>query len=370
MPDFSKIQVPTLLLDEEKARSNIRRMAEKARKSGVTFRPHFKTHQSRAVGRWFRDEGVDKITVSSLRMASYFAGDGWKDITVAFPVNLREISLINGLAEQVRLNLLLDSVEAARFLGRNLRHRVGIFIKVDVGYGRCGLTPEDLSLLWAVLAEIGRSRKMEFRGFLTHAGQTYHVLGREEIRSIYRRSVEMLKWFREQVAADYPEAILSYGDTPSCSLVEDLSDLDEIRPGNFVFYDLTQWSLGVCEPEDIAIAVACPVAGKYPRRREIVLYGGAVHLSKEQGTTPQGDSHFGLLADWTDNGWEFSGGCCALRRLSQEHGVLSACERHFPRLRIGDLVAVLPVHSCLTADLAAGYVTLDGRFLPKFPADG
>ena len=78
---------PTLLVDERKSRENIRRMVQRARNAGVSFRPHMKTHQSNEVGEWFRDEGVDRIAVSSVDMAKYFANGGWKDITIAFPFN-------------------------------------------------------------------------------------------------------------------------------------------------------------------------------------------------------------------------------------------------------------------------------------------
>ena len=114
------ITKPTLLLNEEIARSNIKRMVEKADRNNVKLRPHFKTHQSHEVGRWFREAGVDRITVSSLSMAGYFAHDGWDDITVAFPANLLEIDLINELASGIRLNLLVESVESAEFLAQNL----------------------------------------------------------------------------------------------------------------------------------------------------------------------------------------------------------------------------------------------------------
>ncbi len=43
-------------------------MAEKARINDVVFRPHFKTHQSHKIGQWFRNEGVNAITVSSIKM--------------------------------------------------------------------------------------------------------------------------------------------------------------------------------------------------------------------------------------------------------------------------------------------------------------
>ena len=85
------ITSPTLLLDQKKCLANLRRIADKAKRNNVNFRPHFKTHQSKIIGRWFKDFGVNAITTSSLQMAEYFALDGWDDITVAIPVNILEI---------------------------------------------------------------------------------------------------------------------------------------------------------------------------------------------------------------------------------------------------------------------------------------
>ena len=90
MSTMIQVTEPTMVLNEEVCKSNIARMAAKAKAANVVFRPHFKTHQSREIGEWFRASGVDKITVSSLNMAMKFAEWGWNDITVAFPVNCLE----------------------------------------------------------------------------------------------------------------------------------------------------------------------------------------------------------------------------------------------------------------------------------------
>ncbi|RLD73544.1 MAG: alanine racemase, partial [Bacteroidetes bacterium] len=84
--NVQNIQTPTLILNKALVLENIQFMAEKARKHHLSFRPHFKTHQSAEIGNWFKDAGVDKITVSSVSMAEYFAKHGWKDITIAFPL--------------------------------------------------------------------------------------------------------------------------------------------------------------------------------------------------------------------------------------------------------------------------------------------
>lgn len=86
------MEKPTLLVNPQIARRNIAFMAEKAYRQGVRFRPHFKTHQSAVVGEWFREQGVQAITVSSVDMARYFADHGWQDILIAFPVNLHQMA--------------------------------------------------------------------------------------------------------------------------------------------------------------------------------------------------------------------------------------------------------------------------------------
>ena len=234
-------------------------MVSKAARLRLDFRPHFKTHQSLEIGRWFKDVGVYKITVSSLDMAEYFAEE-WKDITVAFPVNIREIEKINDLARKINLNLLVESEEVIRYLSENLEHPVSVFIKIDAGYHRTGINPTDIRLLEKLIHLISESGWMKWKGFLTHAGHTYHARGKEKVLEIHQQSLDILEKLRQYFAGRYGKFYISYGDTPSCSLAENFDGIDEIRPGNFVFYDVMQWQIGSCQLENIAVAVACPTA--------------------------------------------------------------------------------------------------------------
>ena len=54
MSTMIPVTEPTMVLNEEVCKSNIARMAAKAKAANVVFRPHFKTHQSREIGEWFR----------------------------------------------------------------------------------------------------------------------------------------------------------------------------------------------------------------------------------------------------------------------------------------------------------------------------
>ncbi len=88
---------PTLIVDKKRCKKNIEKMVSKAKKNNLIFRPHFKTHQSSKIAELFKEYGINKCTVSSVEMAEYFAENGWKDITIAFPFNILEINEINKL---------------------------------------------------------------------------------------------------------------------------------------------------------------------------------------------------------------------------------------------------------------------------------
>jgi len=88
-------------------------MTKRMQENGVFFRPHFKTHQCAQIAERFGALGVTAITVSSLDMAAYFADHGCRDITLAVPVNIRQLRAINQLAQCVRLNLLVDCAATA-----------------------------------------------------------------------------------------------------------------------------------------------------------------------------------------------------------------------------------------------------------------
>ncbi|MDX1667683.1 MAG: alanine racemase, partial [Saprospiraceae bacterium] len=262
--DWKDICCPTLMLDEEKCRTNIERMVERAEGAGVRLRPHFKTHQSHIIGRWFREYGVEKAAVSSLQMANYFAEDGWQDITHAFPLNPREIGLVNKLAGNINLHLTMENTRVIEAIGGSLKEEVGIFIKADTGYHRTGLSIDEADQIEEMLMRIDDHPKMKFSGFLAHAGHSYRARGEKDIAKIHRQSLEEAQKFRRRFSEHFPDMIISVGDTPTCSTMESFPGVEEIRPGNFVFYDLSQWQIGSCRPEEIAVAMACPVVAKHP----------------------------------------------------------------------------------------------------------
>ncbi len=353
----------TLVIFEGRARANIKRLGNRAAGCCVTMRPHFKTHQSETVAGWFADEGIDRITVSSLDMAVRFATAGWRDITIAFLLNPLERPRLLDLASRLaarkgRLGCTIDSTAAAEALRTTgTVPPVDVWLKIDTGYGRTGIPWDDRPLLRAVVGAL----TVPPRGLLTHAGHGYRARSRKALRKIWDETVARMQAARTILERN--DLMLSVGDTPTCSVVEDYSGVDEIRPGNFVFYDLMQLQIGSCGPDDLAAAVACPVVGIYPDRRQVVIHGGAVHLSKEslQETGGRIFGRPGLL----DPPRILDG--ARVTGLSQEHGVITFADGAFPaahELSIGDLMLVWPVHSCLATDLLTVRPAPSVAFIP------
>ncbi len=358
---------PTLLLDRQKAIRNIKRMADKARANRVRLRPHFKTHQSAEIGQWFREYGADAITVSSIDMALGFAAAGWSDITIAFPVNLRQVAGLNRLAQQVNLGLLVESAETARQLDNLITAPVDVWLKVDAGYGRTGIFWQNQPALEAAANAVAGARHLSLKGILTHSGNTYGGRSAAAVRQIFDEAVGRLRQVQAILFELGYSAAISVGDTPGCTLAEEFTGIDEIRPGNYVFYDLMQYQIGACELDDIAVALACPIVALHPERAagqgRIVIHGGAVHLSKDVLIDADGARNFGRVALLNENGWTPLDENNRVISISQEHGIIQADETLLNRVQVGDLIGVLPVHSCLTADLLRRYLTLDGEWI-------
>ena len=437
----ARITRPTFLVDKDKCLSNLQNMKSKVDRANsisnknkddgngdaqstsrsnktphtIRFRPHCKTHASLEVGKWMKDYvGVQCITVSSLTMAKYFSTI-FRDITVAFTVNILEIDTINDLllmnddsgsdsGSPFCLNLLVENVESVQFLQQHLKRPVGIYVKIDCGYGRTGVRAENVEQVANVVREMieddslkdssrGDGKKLVWKGLLTHAGQSYDCQTNDEILAVHRSVKAKMLSLRFQLQDMFPKHTnhieVSIGDTPTCSVVEDVkvdwSGIDEIRPGNFVFYDVEQaQKIGCCSFDNIAVAVACPIVAKHPDRRELILYGGGVHLSKDRCTvrmspvsnddnSAEGTTKtiYGRVARSIPSSglkWGKVIDGMYIRSTSQEHGIVVVPpQEDFNSYKIGDIVKVLPVHSCMTADCMCerGYLTTDGQWINR-----
>ncbi len=358
---FAGISRPTLVVDRDRVLANLRLMQARADASGTRFRPHVKSHNSPRVAMLYREVGVSAITVSSVEMARRFADAGWDDITIAFPLNVRALPKLGRLATEIHLGLLIDSSDAAAALA-SITAPVDIWLDVDVGYGRTGIPWDDREALARLLEAAGRSRRHRVRGVLTHAGHAYHVTAPGARVDLWTEVAARMAAARDCLLGSGAPADLeiSVGDTPTAEVVSRFEGVSEARPGNFVFHDMQQHALGSCSGVDLALVVACPVVGVYPRRSELVVQGGAVHLSRDVAPGPESRPSHGQLAVVGERSWDLLPASTAyVHRLSQEHGMIQCSDEVITRVRVGDLVFIVPAHACLAANLIGEFVYLD-----------
>jgi len=349
---------PTLIINETICRQNLKRMSDKANRLGLRLIPHFKTHQSLQVAEWCKDYGVEEITVSSFRMALYFVDRGFKNIHIAFPFNPLLTEDLNEIKDQ-SISIQLVNEEVAKKAAKELTKTTGYFIEIDAGYGRAGVPIGKLEEIDAILRAASFSDKLIFKGFYIHAGHSYYA-DLTGIQKIQKETQEAFRILKAKYQSQFSDLVCRSGDTPTCSIMENFEYIDEIGPGNYVFYDITQTEIGSCSRSDIAVALAAPIVDIKHGRNEILVHGGGVHLSKDV-LLIDGQKNFGEVVYFTKEGWTIPAETSYLKSISQEHGLIQASDELMARAKIGDILGIFPIHSCMTADCMREYHTLQGE---------
>jgi D-serine deaminase-like pyridoxal phosphate-dependent protein len=348
---INDLPTPALLLDLDKLEANLAHMAARARKLGVALRPHIKTHKCIEVGELQRAHGIGGITVSTLYEARVFADHGFDDLTWAFPVILTRLAEARQLAERVRLGLVVDSPEAVTAL-EHAGFPFHVWLKVDCGYHRAGVDPHADGALRLARA-LADSRRLEFRGILTHSGHAYHARGADEVAAVAEEERRVMTAFAERLdKAGIVVPAVSVGSTPAMACVQRLDGVTEARPGNYAFYDYMQTVIGSCTVPDCALTVLASVVSTQPGTNHSIIDAGALALSKDAGLETYPRPTLGEIYDEYPKG--------TLRPdhrvvgVSQEHGFVTGV------LPVGSRVRVLPNHSCLTAAQFDAYDVVRG----------
>ncbi|MCC5855258.1 MAG: alanine racemase [Idiomarina sp.] len=354
--NWSTLTGPTLLIHKGRAQRNIATMQAKAQSAGVSLRPHFKTHQSPIIGKWFGPADSTPIAVSSLAMAQQFADAGWQDIHLAIPINPRELPALNSLASRVTLTITIEHEDAIELLER-MNAPFRLMIEVDTGYGRTGISWQQHARIRRMLDAAQALTQAQRLGLMVHSGHSYKSHDDAGIQAVHHESSSRLKELLDTM--QWPGGLwISVGDTPTCSRMDRFPGAHEIRPGNYVFYDLQQRLIGSCDWQDIAAAVACPVIARYPERGEVVVHGGAVHFSKDFALVGERPV-YGQVMNKTDRGWGAPLGQGELIGLSQEHGKVALPANMIRELKLGDMLVIVPAHSCLTMAALREFIVFD-----------
>ena len=141
------------------------------------------------------------------------------------------------------------------------------------------------------------------------------------------------------MAYNFFSLLVSCGSIPTAKWVATVEGFDEIRPGNYVFYDRTMVFIGVCKEEDCALFIKTTVIGKY--KDHLVIDSGSKTLESDKGvygnTNIEG---FGAIIEQPN---------LIISRLSEEHGVIEG--EDIEGINIGDILTILSNHACPVVNL-------------------
>ena len=346
------LETPALLLSQPKMAANIARMQQRIAALGVAFRPHVKTAKCLPVVRAMLGADSGAITVSTLREADEFAAAGFTDITYAVGISANKLAHVARLlAAGVRLNVILDSLDAARAVvaaADGFAAPLGVLIEIDTDGHRAGIASGDAAQLRAVAAAL-QHPKVQLRGVLTHLGASYEARSRAALQAAaeQERAGAVLAAGHLR-AAGHAAPVVSVGSTPTALFAQALPGVTELRAGVYVFQDLVMAGLGVCAPQDIAASVLTSVIGHQRAKGWTLVDAGWMALSRDRGTAGQAvDQGYGLVCD-------ASGRVLAdhiVAAVNQEHGTITHRSGN-PALGldlpVGTLLRILPNHACAT----------------------
>jgi D-serine deaminase-like pyridoxal phosphate-dependent protein len=353
LPVLATVPTPALLVDYRVLTRNIREMAQRAARHGVTLWPHAKTHKTPQIAALQRQHGAAGVTVATVAEAEAMVRHGAGDLLVAYPpVGTWRTEALVRLAGRARVRAVTDDPGVLRALEDSCRQAgvtVGYLWEVDSGAGRLGSEPGAVTA--DLITRAGSSRWTPFEGLMTFAGHVYRAAGPDEVPVIAAaEAAAVLSTAAALADRGIEAAALSTGTTPTAHHLDQQRGITEARPGNYVFHDATQVALGVAGPGQCALSVLATVVGR-PDPRRIILDAGSKALAADRMTplTPG----FGFIAGHPD---------LVVRQLYEEHAIVHSPEPS--AISVGARLRVVPNHACAAANLHRRMFVVDG------PADG
>ena len=348
-----RVDTPAPIILADVMQDNIDRMQAFATRNGLDVRPHVKTHKCVEIGRRQVKAGAVGITAGNVGEAEVFAGAGFEDIFIAYPIWAAGTKgpRIRRLAETTRLRVGVDNVAAINVLADAMGdepERLQLVIEVDCGARRSGAPAEAAG----DLAAAARKRGLVTAGVFTYPG---HGSAGPEARKSAAQDQEatLIAAVRSLSTVGITPEVVSAGSTPTVEFATN-SVITEIRPGEYVFNDLNNTRLGACTEDQIALFVAGTVVSDWVPG-QVILDVGTKVLGRE-GSPERG---YGGIAGTT----------ALLSKLNEYHGFLPLPEGFRPS--VGNVLPVVPNHVCPVVVNFEEYIVTDstGTSLERWPVD-
>ncbi|HHV75732.1 MAG TPA: amino acid processing protein [Thermoanaerobacterium sp.] len=331
---------PAVVVDLDIAERNIARVADLARQNGKKLRPHIKPHKSTYFARQQLAAGAQGITVAKISEAEVMAAHGITDILIAYSlVGDEKLARLKRLHERAQIVTTVDGLEVARGLATvgSTERPLPVLIEIDSGTHRGGCQPGQAAL--ALAQQVRTFPSLHLQGLFTYGGNIYGSRNRAELAAHAAAEAGVLRATAALLEQNgIPVSVLSGGSTPATVVLDKLEGVTEIRPGNYVFFDVSGLNLGIATVNDCALRVLATVVS-VPLPGYATIDAGSKALTSDPAERSQ---EYGYLVDLPD---------VHLVKLNEEHGYL----RYDPaqrELHVGDRIEIIPNHACVVPNLS------------------
>lgn len=354
---INQLETPCIVIDMEKTEQNVARMQEAVDICKCSLRPHIKTHKMPLFAMMQLAHGASGITCAKVTEAEVMADGGAEDIFIAYPmVGEFRIRRAIELAKRIkRLILAVDSIECAVMLNEAAKAagiHLEVRLEVDTGAKRTGVLRNraiDLA------KEIHGLSNLELTGIYTFKSLVYQDKATEDKHLAGVEEGDLM----EQIACDIrnagiPIKEISAGSTPTGLEVAKTGKVDEIRPGTYLFNDYMLYKEGAAGMEDIAVRFYATVVS-VPSTEYAVIDGGTKTFPMDipLDVPPYYYPGYALVEGNED---------LQLRRMNEEHGIITS-KKGDTSLKVGDKLALIPIHVCTAVNMQNQVYLYDGKSL-------
>ena len=240
---YDDIQTPCLILDLDSLERNIKKLGDYARAHNMRHRAHGKMHKSVDVLKLqMKLGGAIGVCCQKVSEAEVFARAGIKEILVSNQV--RDLAKIDRLAAMPKISgsnviVCVDDLKNIADLSKAAQQHgteLGVFVEIDCGAGRCGVTttPAVVEIAKAAAAAPG----LRFVGIQAYQGAMQHMDSYEDRKAKLDIAIAMVK---DAVAALKKEGLepelVSGGGTGSYMFESNSGVYNELQCGSYAFMD-------------------------------------------------------------------------------------------------------------------------------------
>jgi D-serine deaminase-like pyridoxal phosphate-dependent protein len=233
------LPTPALIVQLAALDRNIATMAAWAAEKQIAIRPHAKTHKSGEIAGRQIAAGAVGICCAKLGEAEALAAEGIDDILITSPiVSAQAIARLADLRRKVRaLAIVVDHPEQVdRLAAAMAGQTIDVLVDVDPGMHRTGVTSPDAAV--ALAERIRAKGTLRYRGVQYYCGMLQHVSTIVERRErLAERTAYLATVIRALREAGLAPEVVTGGGSGSFAIDAELSVLNELQPGSYVFMD-------------------------------------------------------------------------------------------------------------------------------------